>query len=186
TPRLARVSTSSSATVFFAMLFLPVPTLSFSRSWLDRSARSRTGATPRSSGGRSRDARRPLEAGARKMRVQPLSQEEPRAMQPHSDGGGGETNSLCDFPVRKPVDVAQELDDAVVGGQFCDRGAEHDAKLRLARGVIHGHRPVGNQRGVPTVLVEHRKDVGERHIGAAATPSPATLIGGVRYDPIEP
>src|SRR5262245_65035990 len=122
-PRLARVSTINSATVFLAMIFPrpdPVILPQLARSFSPITKRGR--ATPRSGGGRSRDARRPLEAGARKTRVQPLSREEPCAMQPHSDGGGGETKGLCDFPVRKPVDVAQELDDAVVGGQFCDRG----------------------------------------------------------------
>ena len=59
-------------------------------------------------------------AGDRKKRVQPLSQEHPRAVHTLLDGDDGEAEGLGDFLARESLDIAQQHNGAVVGGQFLD------------------------------------------------------------------
>src|SRR5262245_33671263 len=59
-------------------------------------------------------------AAIQKMRLELLSQEQPRAMHTRLDGCGGEAKRLSDLLVREALDVAQQHDGTVVGGQFVD------------------------------------------------------------------
>ena len=88
------------------------------------------------------------------MRFQLLSQEQPRAMHTRRDIVDGEVEDRRDVPRREPLDVAQQHDCAVVGGQFIDGGTEHYPKLDLASRVVDAQRPVGDRRDVAAVLTD--------------------------------
>jgi len=108
------------------------------------------------------------------MRFQLLPQKQPRAMHTRRDIVDGEVEDRRDVPRREPLDVAQQHDGAVVGGQLLDGGAEHYPKLDLASRVVDAHRPVDDRRDVAAMLIEHGKRRVQRDIGAAGATPPAT------------
>src|SRR5262245_6401165 len=128
----------------------------------------------------------PPTPGDREMRFQSLPQEQPRPMHTHLDVDDGETKDFSDLPVRESLDVTQHHDGEVIVAQPLDRRAEREPQRGLASRVVDAHRPVDDRRDVAAALIEYGQQRVERDIRAAAATPPATLIGRVGHDPIDP